>query len=83
MLYTGNGVTLLKILKFITGQSKVPPRGLAHKIKLGYHNDSKKLPTAECCFSILNLPVVHMSFEEFARSMDEAVVGSGDRFLRE
>lgn len=80
MLYTGNGVTVPKILKFTSGQSKVP---LAHKIKLGYHNDCKKLPTVECCFFILNLPVVHMSFEEFARSMDGAVIGSGDRFLRE
>ena len=48
-------VTLDTVLKFITGQSKVPPLGLVHKIKLEY--DDKLLPTAECCFCIIKLNV--------------------------
>ena len=63
--------------------SEVPPRGLTYKIKLGYHRGRNRLPTAECCLSVVNLPTIHDLFEEFARSMDEGVIGCGDRFLRE
>ena len=80
VMCAGDCVTLPRLLKFVTGQSRIPPRGLTHKIRLRYHRGSNRLPTAECCFHILHLPVVHISFED---SMDEDVIGSGDRFLRE
>ena len=61
---------------------KLSSIGLTHKIRL-ITGTRRGCPTAECCFSRVNLPVVHGSFEEVAQSMDEAVVGCGDRFLRE
>lgn len=54
------GVTLEKILKFITEQASIPPRGLTNSIRIHYNRDeSFPYPTAECYFSIITLPVAY------------------------
>ena len=64
----GSGVTLEKILKFITGQSSIPPRGLKNSIKIDYNRDeSFPYPKAECCFSIITLPVVYSTYPGFCK----------------
>jgi hypothetical protein len=79
-----SGVTLEKMLKFITGQSSIPPRGLKNSIKIDYNRDeSFPYPTAECCFSIITLPVAYNTYPGFANAMDNGILWAGDQFLWE
>ena len=79
-----SGVTLKTILKFITGQSIIPPRGLKNSIKIDYNRDECfPYPTAECCFSIITLPVAYNTYPGFANAMDNGILWAGDQFLRE
>ena len=75
------GVTLDKILKFITGQA---PRGLKNSIRVNYNRDeSFPYPTVECCFSIITLPVAYETYPGLMNAMDKGIMWSGDQFLRE
>ena len=72
------------ILKFIIGQASIPPRGLKCPIRIEYNGDEAfPYPTAECCFSIITLPVAYNTYPGFMNAMDRGIMWSGDQFLRE
>ena len=61
-------MTLEKILKFITGQSSIPLRGLKNSIKIAYTRD--EAPIAKCYFSIITVPA---AYPGFANSIPTAI----------
>ena len=68
--------TLPNILNFITGQSALPPLGLPEPIQILFHSefsDENHLPTAECCFNLLRLPVCHNEKQSFYEALDKAI----------
>lgn len=75
----------LEMLRFITGQERVPPMGLQKHIIIHYLplDDKYRYPTADCCFSSINLPVIHQDKDCFFAAVDEAVFESGTFFYRE
>ena len=77
--YLGSPVSLKMLLRFITGQERVPPMGLQKQIVIRYLPDDQKYryPTADRCFSIINLPVVHGDKADFFSTLDNGKEGSG------
>ena len=57
---------------FWTASNQLPSRGKTVQVK--FNDGDSKLPLAETCFSILTLPTVHKSFEDFCTSMDTALL---------
>ena len=57
----------------------LPPQGLDKPIQLQY-GERAKLPTAECCFNLLTLPLGVDSKDEFFKSLDTGVLYSGSYF---
>ena len=60
-----SGVTLEKILKFITWTVQYPAKGAE---ELYYNRDeSFPYPKAKCCFSIITLPVAYSTYPGFCK----------------
>ena len=57
---------------FWTASNQLPSRGGTIQVK--FNDGDSKLPLAETCFSIITLPTVHKSFEDFCKSMDTALL---------
>ena len=76
-----SGVTLEKILKFITGQSSIPPRGLKNSTTIGMnpsHTQRLSVASQLSLFQLLTALTL-----DFANAMDKGILWSGDQFLRE
>lgn len=60
-------VCLPSLLHFITGESVIPPMGLKHPIEVQYHPpiSTAIYMGAQACYSIVYLPVVHETREDF------------------
>jgi len=57
---------------FWTGWDFLPPRKEILVVKFNT-NESSKLPTSECCFMSLLLPIGHNTYQEFMNCMDTAI----------
>ena len=77
--------TIQKRFRFVTGFEYLPPWGIPQSISVRYLPDEneRSFPEASCCFSILNLPIVHSSqtaFDEyFEKALDVEGVGFSAR----
>ena len=70
------------ILQFSTGATSIPPLGSFQPVpSLEFlHHNGSKFPKANTCANILQLPVVHGSYEEFSQSMDFGIMNAKDSF---
>ena len=77
--------TIQKRFRFVTGFEYLPPWGIPQSISVRYLPDEneRSFPETSCCFSILNLPIVHSSqtaFDEyFEKALDVEGVGFSAR----
>ena len=67
-----DGAMLTDLCCFWTGSNMLPPR--SGKLNVFFDKASPNLmPMAESCFCNLTLPVVHLSFDQFWKQMDNAL----------
>ena len=70
---------LTHLLRFITGESDIPPMGLNYPIEILYlpPSPTASLPCAQCCFSKLYLPVIYNTKDAFIQAMLKALQFGG------
>ena len=50
-------------------------------IRLEYlPEDGAALPTTAACFSLIRLPTMHLSYDEFTKKMDQGILGSAGHY---
>ena len=55
----------------------MPPLGLQTPIQLNFDSTGSRLPTAECCFNLLSLPMGVESRDDLFSAMDLGIMYSG------
>ena len=71
----GGGVTLEKVLIFVSGLSKVPVLGFPVQPTLNFsHCPDKPLPQANTCVISLTLPTMHQTYEDFTHWMEMGIL---------
>ena len=61
------GVSLRRLLRFVTGLSSIPPLGLNKPVKIDFlpPDEGQPYPKAVVCYFTLSLPIIHPTFSAF------------------
>ena len=72
------GVSISKIMMFVTGVKRVPPMGFPLKPTISFLPDDgmQTFPTASTCSLILRLPLSLVNYEDFKEKMKFAVLNT-------
>lgn len=63
---------LENFFRYVTSLDKVPPLGLSRKVEVEFSNNSNQAYFAETCSTVLKVPTLHGSLEDFQETFLEA-----------